>query len=107
MSNRVEAFRVVLEEEIRRCAIENRNYTIDRSEVEELGGSLGLPPQVATRLFFSFAGKVWAGEIVPAEGPKIDVYGPQQRRIDPDWLSAYFDLPWMQRKGKIPYGDQL
>lgn len=43
MSNRVEAFRVVLEEEIRRRAIENRNYTIDRSEVEELGGSLGVP----------------------------------------------------------------
>ena len=92
-------FRRDLAAEIARRASE-RHYHMNQHDLEAMGQQLGLDRDEANREFFACAGRVWVGQITPAQGAAFGVTAP--RRTWPDWLEVHFDSRWLRRGGILP-----
>ncbi len=92
-------FRRDLAAEIARRASEY-HYHMNRQDVEAMGEQVGLNRDDTNREFFACAGRVWVGQITPAEGRAFGVTAP--RRTWPDWLSVDFDTRWLRRREILP-----
>ena len=76
---------------------------MDKIQIEEVGERIGMDRETTIRIFLGLAGEVWAGQLLTAEGPPIEVFSP---RIEaPPWKSVTFDLDWFRQRGKLPTGD--
>ncbi len=94
-------FRDAIEAEILQRLKERTRY-MDKSEVEDIGVRAGLDRTMVTPAFLRLAGSIWAGQILPEEGPPIGVHGP--RTEVPSWVGVTFYVEWFQKRGKLATG---
>ncbi len=73
---------------------------MDKVYIEEVGGRIGIDRETTIGIFLGLAGEVWAGELLPEEGPPIAVAGPRTKA--PPWHRVAFDRTWFQKRGKLP-----
>ena len=73
---------------------------MDRVQIEEVGERIGMDHETTIGIFLCLAGEVWAGELLPEEGPPIAVSAP--RTGAPPWNGVAFDRVWFQKRGKLP-----
>ena len=73
---------------------------MDRVRIEEVGERIGMDRETTIGIFLGLTGEVWAGELLPEEGPPIAVSGP--RTEAPPWNRVVFDRAWFQERGTLP-----
>ena len=81
---------------------QNHDY-MDKAQIEEVAERVGMDREQALEVFLRLAGQVWAGELLPAEGPPITVSAP--RTEAPPWEKVIFNRVWFRKRGKLDTSD--
>jgi hypothetical protein len=72
---------------------------MDKVQIEEVGERIGIDRETTIGIFLRLAGEVWAGQLLPEEGPPITIIEP--RTEAPPWNRVTFDRNWFQERGKL------